>query len=98
MKPPRLKMLGSKVKTLDTRSAKPLPKEVDPHYRSAGHEAWRKDILDRAGWRCEWVENGRRCEKRSPAYRMIADHIEERADGGADFGEGAVSLRRAQHP
>lgn len=88
MKQPRLRTLGNKVKTLDTRTARPLPKEADPHYGTPAHKAWRKKILDRAGWRCEWVENGQRCPKRAPTDRMVADHVEERADGGADLGEG----------
>jgi 5-methylcytosine-specific restriction protein A len=84
----RLKTLGSRIATLDTRRVKPPPKIADPELLTPEHRAWRSRILARAGYRCEWIENGRRCEKRAPEHRMIADHIVERADGGDPQGEG----------
>lgn len=88
MKSPRLKTLQPRVKTLDTRTVKEPEKTADKHYGTAAHEAWRKRILDRAGWRCEWIEDGKRCEKRAPEHRMIADHVIEIKDGGDPLGEG----------
>ncbi|MDB5618453.1 HNH endonuclease [Tardiphaga sp.] len=68
----------------DTRTARPLAKQADPELQTAAHRAWRLDVCRRAGWRCEWVESGQRCQasaKRGDV--MIGDHIIERADGGA---------------
>ncbi len=68
----------------DTRTARPLPKQADPELRTAAHRAWRLDVCRRAGWRCEWVEQGQRCEaSQQRGDVMIADHVIERADGGA---------------
>lgn len=74
-KAPRLRNLRPRVTTLDTRTAKPLPKTADDHYSTAEHRAWAKEVKDRAGWRCEHIENGHRCEKRHPSFVMYADHI-----------------------
>ena len=79
----RLRTLGPRVATLDTRTAKPPPKEADPELLTPEHRAWRAHVLARAGYRCEVIENGKRCERRAPEHRMVADHIIERADGGA---------------
>lgn len=57
-------------------------KTADPELKTAEHQAWRAGVLKRAGYRCQWVENGERCTKAAPDHRMIADHIIERADGG----------------
>jgi 5-methylcytosine-specific restriction protein A len=76
-----LKTLSAKVTTLDTRTVKPQPKQTDPHYLSPEHRAWRQTVCDRAGWRCEWIdERGQRCAKAAPQHRMFADHKKERQD------------------
>jgi 5-methylcytosine-specific restriction protein A len=80
VKHPRLRNLGPRVQTLDTRTAKPLPKKADEHYGTAEHRAWAKKVKDRAGWRCEYVERGQRCENRHPTSVMYADHIEDVKD------------------
>lgn len=79
-----LKTFSTKLRTYDTRTVKPPPKVADPELLTAEHRAWRLVVCRRAGWRCEWVEQGQRC-KRSSANgdRMLADHIIERDDGGA---------------
>lgn len=70
------------VRPIDTRCARPAEKRADPELLTPEHRAWRKVVCDRAGWRCEWVEHGRRCERsRASGDRMIADHIRERKDG-----------------
>lgn len=97
MKESRLKTLGGRVKTLDTRKAKPLPKETDSHYGTAEHKVWRKAVLDRAGWRCEEVVDGRRCENRHPTSVMYSDHIIEIKDRGAKLDPANGKCRCASH-
>jgi 5-methylcytosine-specific restriction protein A len=55
---------------------------ADPALLTPKHRAWRSAVLRKAGWRCEAVEDGKRCEVKAPA-RLFADHIVERKDGGA---------------
>lgn len=71
-----LKTLRPRVAAIDTRSAKPPPKTVDPFYTSPEYRAWRAIVISRAGGRCEAPGCGRR------ERRMFADHIIERKDGG----------------
>ena len=63
-------------------------KQADERYLSSEHRAWREAVVSRAGRRCEAVEDGRRCHKAEPEYRMFADHIVELSDGGAQFDTG----------
>ena len=80
----KLTTLRPRIATLDTRSAKPPPKTADRELLTPEHRAWRLIVCRRAHWRCEWIENGRRCERNARlGDRMIADHIIERMDGGA---------------
>ena len=81
----RIKVLAPLVPSGDGRTVKPELKQADPFYHSAGHEAFRNAVLSRAGFRCEWVENGERCDKAAPRHRLYADHIKERRDGGDPF-------------
>lgn len=71
------------LRAIDTRTVKPPPKRADAELLTEQHKTWRKAVLARAGYRCEHVERGRRCEKAAPRHRMFADHIVERRDGGA---------------
>lgn len=80
-----MKMLRPVIRTRDSRAVRPPAKEVDEHYRSAGHQAWRRIVLERAGFRCEAIEAGKRCDKAAPAHTLFADHIRERRDGGASL-------------
>lgn len=77
-----IKMLRPKLRTLDTRTVRPLAKKADAELLTSEHKAWREIVIQRAGHRCESIDNGRRCEVRAPA-RLFADHIRERRDGGA---------------
>lgn len=81
MKPPRIGTLKPRIATLDTRTAKPLPKEADEHYGTREHKAWALEVKQRAGWRCEYVENGQRCRRsRANGDQMYAGHIQNRID------------------
>lgn len=60
---------------------KAQPKVADIE-RGSEHKEWRAIVCGRAGWRCEWVSDGSRCPKSAPNYRLVADHIVERTDGG----------------
>ena len=77
----RLKNLGSRIQTLDTRAARPLPKDTDEHYGTAAHRRWAEEVKERAGWRCEFVTNGERCRRsRVNGDKLYADHRYERRD------------------
>jgi hypothetical protein len=73
------------VKSFDARRVKPEAKKADPIYSTPEYRAFRKSVMQRAGWRCEVVEQGKRCTNRHPHQRMYADHIKELRDGGAPF-------------
>lgn len=74
-----------RVSVMDTRIATP-PKTADPLYLSPEYIAWRDQVVARAGWRCEAIDDrGHRCWKAAPRARMFADHIVEVRDGGARF-------------
>lgn len=77
--PSRVKMMPSRIAIADMRTAKPAPKEVDPHYSSQAHRDWREAVKARACGMCEWPGCG------ISERRMYADHIKERSDGGAEF-------------
>jgi len=68
---------------LAPRFSAPLVGDQSPltpgFYHSPEYRRWRDAVKARAGYRCEAVENGRRCEGRG---RLYADHIHEVADGG----------------
>ena len=81
----RIKVPAPLVPKGDGRTVKPEPKQADPFYHSAGHEAFRYAVLSRAGCRCEWVEGGKRCERAAPQHRLFADHVKERRDGGDPY-------------
>ena len=82
----RLKAVPSRIPRADTRRVKAAPKRADAELLTTQHRHFREVVLDRAGWRCEWVEGGQRCTRsRATGHRMIADHKVERADGGDPF-------------
>jgi 5-methylcytosine-specific restriction enzyme A len=92
--PKLLRSLPSLVRTVDTRTVKPLPsprtfrqrlKKRDPIYASREFRLWRARVIARAGGRCEAVTHGYRCTKAEPADRLFADHVIELQDGGAPF-------------
>lgn len=80
------RLLKPSVRTLDIRVAAPPRKKADPELLTPEHRAFRAKVCSRAGWRCEWIDDGQRCTKSAAAGdRMIADHIRERKDGGDPF-------------
>lgn len=78
-----LRMSRPVLRTAEFRTAPLPPKTVDPELNTPEHRAWSEAVIDRAGGRCEWIEDGIRCTKAQPEHRMFADHIKERRDGGA---------------
>ena len=91
---PKMNMLRPGLTALDTRSAKPPAKTVDPHYSTPEHRRWRNAILTRAAGHCEGiVDGGERCNKTG---LLSADHVVELRDGGDPFGAG-IALCRSCH-
>src|SRR5690348_14288700 len=81
-----LKTFKPRLGTVDTRSVRPPPKTADAALLTPEHRAWRLLVCKRANWQCQWVDNGIRCTASAArGDRMIADHIVERADGGAPY-------------
>jgi len=86
-----MKMLAPRFGVLDIRTAQPAPKRADAELLTPEARAWAERICSRACWQCEWVDQGQRCQaSRDRGDRMVADHVIERADGGAltDDGNG----------
>lgn len=78
----RLKALPSRVSSLPSRIVRP-EKVVDPFYESREWREFVREIKRQRGFICEEVGCRKDC---SAAQRgLIADHIVERKDGGADF-------------
>ncbi|MBA9071784.1 hypothetical protein FHR71_005570 [Methylobacterium sp. RAS18] len=76
----RLATLSPRLGTLDTRTARPAPKQADPELLTSEHKAWRQEVLKRAGWKCQ--APGCTAHGRRGGIRLYADHIVERRDGG----------------
>jgi hypothetical protein len=80
LKGSRIETLKPRIATLDTRTAKPMPKVVDDHYNTPEHRAWALEVKRRAGWRCEAIVDGFRCKNHHPTSKIYADHIVEVQD------------------
>jgi 5-methylcytosine-specific restriction protein A len=78
----RIKALPPRVATVAARVQAPA-KGVDPFYESNAWREFAREIKRQRGYRCEAVECGRDCSH--AARGLIADHVVERRDGGADF-------------
>lgn len=81
----RITMLTSLVPKADGRTIAREPKRADSFYGTDEHRRFREHVLARAGYQCEWVEDGQRCTKAGPKHRMFADHIKELQDGGDPY-------------
>lgn len=75
----RLGTLKPLLKAAEYRTVIPPAKRPDAELQTAEHRAWRKQVLDRAHWRCE------DCGKQGGrgGVTLYADHVVERRDGGA---------------
>jgi len=95
---PKLHSLPILIAHADTRTTRLPPKVKEPVYNSREFQLWRAAILARAGYRCEAVDDDRRCGKAAPHHRLYADHIAELKDGGSltDLSNGQC-LCRSHH-
>jgi hypothetical protein len=75
---PRLTSTKARLTSSPAR-IRPTPKQPDAIYTTPEHRAWSRDVIRRAGGRCQWPG----CDKHLPQHRMVADHIVEAKDGGA---------------
>ncbi|KZL06383.1 HNH endonuclease signature motif containing protein [Pseudovibrio sp. Ad26] len=80
-----LKSITPRLNTLGSRLRK-APKAVDPFYLTAEWKALAKYIKQLRGYVCEMC--GKDFSKRQ--HKLIADHIVERKDGGADLDPGNI--------
>ena len=79
----KLRTVGPLVRTIGTRITPPR-KVKDPVYNSPEFMAWRDAVVQRAGHRCEAIDqHGLRCAKAQPEHRLYADHVVELRDGGS---------------
>lgn len=78
----RLKSLPARVASLAPAVAVPA-KVPDPFYESAEWRTFAREVKAQRGYRCEEVTCGRDCS--DTPRGLIADHVVERRDGGADF-------------
>jgi 5-methylcytosine-specific restriction protein A len=81
----RLRSLPTLVRVRDTRTTRLQRRQIDPVYGTPEFQAWRTSVIERAGYRCEAIDNGYRCSRAKPKHRMYADHIIELRDGGQPF-------------
>lgn len=73
----RLRLIGQRLKPLQTARATVPPKVADSFYQSPAWREFASTVKKERGYRCEEVD----CGYRGP--RLIADHIIEVKDGGA---------------
>ena len=79
-----LRKLPPLVKALPSFFASQQRKAGREWYQTPEHKAWRRAVLDRAGWRCQAILiSGERCKNAAPGHRLYADHIVEIEDGGS---------------
>jgi len=85
-----LREIAPRVRSIDTRTAKPPPKRADPFYLSREWRALIAAIIHDRGRRCE----DPLCKYPSRAgIRLFGDHIVELRDGGAPLDPANVMLR-----
>lgn len=78
-----MRVIGRKLQASQRAKLRLPPKRADAELLTPAHRDWRQAVLARAGYRCEWIDRGKRCERTAPTHRLIADHKVERKDGGA---------------
>src|SRR5262245_52320940 len=79
-----MQQLPSRIRIIDTRTAKPPEKRAESFYTSAQWRSFIEGLKHKRGAKCE--DCGR------TNTRIFGDHIIERRDGGADFAESNVRL------
>jgi 5-methylcytosine-specific restriction protein A len=83
----RLTGLPSRLGRLSAK-VKPAPKVAESFYQSP---EWRRLVASIKRQRGNW------CERCGSTNRVIADHIHERKDGGADLDSSNIELLCAKH-
>src|SRR5262245_40284862 len=82
---PKLRTLAPRLRSVGPPVRLP-PKVKAPIYNTPEFQAWRAQVVDRAGGRCEAIDpHGHRCSRATPHYPMYADHITELRDDGQAF-------------
>ena len=89
-----MKVVGNRLKTVDTRTCKPPPKTVDDFYSSMEWRHLVAAIIRARGRRCE--ECGKTHDADGRSVRIYADHIAELRDGGAPLDPKNVRLLDAK--
>ena len=79
----KLRSLAPMLRARDTSTTRLAPRFRDPAYTTPGYKQWCIRVKQRAGYHCEAVVNGHRCDRAYPEHRMYADHIVELKDGGS---------------
>jgi len=83
---PSIRTLGPRLRLVDTSTTKLAPRIKAAIYNTPEFQAWRSEIVARAGGRCEAIDrHGHRCSRAAPEHRVYADHINELRDGGSPF-------------
>jgi len=80
----KLRTLGHRVGTADTRTVRPAPKVVNPFYQSPEWTHLRSTLIRTRGARCQ--DCGR------TDGRLFADHVVELQDGGAALDPANIRL------
>jgi 5-methylcytosine-specific restriction protein A len=81
---PKLHTLRPLLRTTNTSTTPLVPRVKADEYTTPEFRAWRAQVLARAGWQCEAIDqHGCRCSNARPEHRIIADHIVELKDGGS---------------
>jgi hypothetical protein len=74
----KLRTIAPLVRTLDTRTTRPPPRQTDPIYNTPEFQAWRAQVVARADGQCEAVDHhGHRCSKAttSLSFVMVVNHL-----------------------
>lgn len=86
----RLRTLGARLSAMPAK-VQAAPKLAEQFYSSPQWRGLVADIKKMRGARCE------RAGCPTPTHRVIADHVVERKDGGADLDPGNIELLCATH-
>lgn len=62
----------------------------------AARERFRREVMRRAGGRCQCIENGKRCPVTDPA-QLEAHHVRALFDGGENAASNGLLVCKAHH-